>query len=135
MFKNERLSVTIENNLFETDFFDVPSNLVTGKFSPLRKSKTLPLDINAKSNHPPTFIKSRYNNHTNSFPRWHNKQDAELSRHIWKLQDKDINFTVKYNIAAYASTYGCGSRKCDLYLTKKYVTARANQKNLLKELN
>ena len=111
----------------KTDFFDVPSNLVTGTFSPLRKSKSLPLYIDAKSNHPPTFIKSRYNNHTKSFLRWHNKQDTELS----KLQDKDINFTVKYNIAAYASTHGCGLRKCDLYWRKKYVTARVNQKNLL----
>ena len=40
LYKNERLSITIENNIFETDFFDGTINLVTGKFSPFRKKKT-----------------------------------------------------------------------------------------------
>ena len=56
---------------------------------------------------------------------------TELSKHIWKLQDKGINFNVKWSVAAYASTYRCGSRRCDLCLTEKYVIARANHKNLL----
>ena len=67
----------------------------------------------------------------NSFRHRHHKQDTELSKHIWKLQDKGINFNVKWSVAAYASTYRCGSRRCDLCLTEKYVTARANHKNLL----
>ena len=76
-------------------------------------------------------FKSQYYNHTNSFHRQHHKQDTELSKHIWKLQDKDINFKVKWSVAAYASTYRCGSRRFDLCLTVKYVIARANHKNLL----
>ena len=32
LFKNERLSITIETNLFETDFLGVTFNLATGKF-------------------------------------------------------------------------------------------------------
>ena len=131
MFKNERLSITIASNLLEKEFFDVPSNLVTGEFFLFSKPNNLPFYINTKSNHPPTFIKSWNNNHTNSFPRWHHKQDRDLSKHIWKLQEKGINFTVKCSITAYASTYRCGSRKCDVYLMEKYVKARATQKNLL----
>ena len=61
-FKNERLSITIANNLFETDFFDVPSSFLTGKFSPFRKPNNLPPYVNTKSNHLPTFRKSWYNN-------------------------------------------------------------------------
>ena len=76
-------------------------------------------------------FKSRYNNHTNSFPHRYHKQDTELWRHIWKLQDKGINFNVKWSIAAYASMHRCGSRKCDLCLTEKYAIARAIHKNLL----
>ena len=38
LFKNEGLSITIETNLFETDFLDVTFNLATGKFFPSRKS-------------------------------------------------------------------------------------------------
>ena len=76
-------------------------------------------------------FKSRYNNHTNSFRHRRHEQDTKLSKHIWKIQDKGINFNVKWSVAAYASTYRCGSRRCDLCLTEKYVTARANHKNLL----
>ena len=76
-------------------------------------------------------FKSRYNNHTNSFRHRHHEQDTELSKHIWKLQDKGINFKVKWSVAAYASTYRCGLRRCDLSFTEKYIIARANRKNLL----
>ena len=76
-------------------------------------------------------FKSRYNNHTNSLRHRHHEQDTELSKQIWKLQNKGINFKVKWSVAAYASTYRCGSRRCDLCLTEKYVIARANHKNLL----
>ena len=58
-------------------------------------------------------FKSRYNNHTYSFHHRHHEQDTELSKHIWKLQDKGINFNVKWSVAAYASTYRCGSRRCE----------------------
>ena len=53
LFKNEGLSITIETNLFETDFLDVTFNLATGKFFPFRKPNNQPLYINAKCNHPP----------------------------------------------------------------------------------
>ena len=45
LFKNERLSMTIENNLFETAFFEVTSNLVTGKFSPFSKPNNQPATL------------------------------------------------------------------------------------------
>ena len=76
-------------------------------------------------------LKSWFNNHTNSFRYRHHEQDTERSKHIRKLQDKGINFKVKWSVAAYASTYRCGSRRCDLYLTEKYLIARANHKNFL----
>ena len=76
-------------------------------------------------------FKSLYNNHTNSFRHRHHEQELELSKHIWKLQDKGINLNGKWSVAAYASTYRCGTRRCDLCLPEKYVTARANHKTLL----
>ena len=45
LFKNERLSMTIENNLFEADFFEVTFNLVTGKFSPFSKPNSQPATL------------------------------------------------------------------------------------------
>ena len=41
-------------------------------------------------------FKSRYSNHTNSFGYRHQKQDTELSKPIWKLQDRGIDFKVNH---------------------------------------
>ena len=76
-------------------------------------------------------FKSLYNNHTNSFRYRHHEQDTKLSKHIWEIQDKGINLNVKWSVAAYASTYRCGSRRCEFCLTEKYLIARTNHKNLL----
>ena len=57
LFKNEGLSITIETNLFETDFLDVTFNLPTAKFFPFRKPNNEPQYINAKSNHPPNILR------------------------------------------------------------------------------
>ena len=78
-----------------------------------------------------TNLKFQYNYQTNSFRHRHHEQDKERSKHIWQLQDKSINFTLKWSITAYVSTQRCGSRRCDLFLMEKYLTARADQKNLL----
>ena len=48
-------------------------------------------------------FKSRHNKYTNSFRYRHHEQETELSKIIWKLQDKAINFTVKGSVAASAS--------------------------------
>ena len=70
-----------------------------------------------------------YNNQRTSYCHQHHEQDTKLSKHIWKLQDKGVKFTVNWSVAAYASTKRCGSRRCDLCSMEKYVIARA--KNLL----
>ena len=57
LFKNEGLSITIETNLFQTDFLDVMFNLATGNFFPFRKPSNQLLYINAKYSHPPTILR------------------------------------------------------------------------------
>ena len=57
LFKDERLSITVDTNLVVTDFLDVTLDLATGKFFPFRKANKRPLYINSNSNHPPTIIK------------------------------------------------------------------------------
>ena len=69
--------------------------------------------------------------HKNSFRNRHHEQDTQFSNHIWQLKYKDINFTLKWEIAAYASACRCVSTRCDHCLTEKYVIVRADQKNLL----
>ena len=45
---------------------------------------------------------------------------TEFSKHIWQLQDKGINFTLKWSITDYVSKYKCGSRMCELYLMETF---------------
>ena len=51
---------------------------------------------------------SRYNNHTNKFCHRYHEQDTEPLKYILQLQDNGINSTLKWSIAAYASTYRSG---------------------------
>ena len=76
-------------------------------------------------------FKFRYNNHTNSFRNRYYEQDTELSKYIWKLKDLGKVFILKWSIAAYASTYRCRTRHCDLCKTEKNIIVRADQKYLL----
>ena len=69
--KNECLSIEIETNLIETDFFNVTFNLLTGKYFPFRKVINKLLYINVKSNHPYTIIKE--------LPKMINKRLSDLS--------------------------------------------------------
>ena len=57
--------------------------------------------------------------------------DSELSKHIWQLKLNGTEFNLKWSIAAYATPYRCGTRRCDLCLTEKYIIARATQNSLL----
>ena len=57
--------------------------------------------------------------------------DTELPKYIWKLSNEKIQHEIKWNIAAYASMYKCGSRRCDLCLTKKLKIMREDSELLL----
>ena len=76
-------------------------------------------------------FKFPYNNHTKSFRHQHCKNDTEPSKHIWDLKNEGIRYNITWSIAAYASAYICGTRRCDLCITEKYIIASSNQKNLL----
>ena len=56
---------------------------------------------------------------------------TELSKYIWKLKDLEKTFVLKWSIAAYASPYRCGTRRCHLCITEKYIIARGDQERLL----
>ena len=68
---------------------------------------------------------------TQSFRNSYHEHDTELSKYIWKLKDLGKTFILKWSIAAYGSSFQCGTRRCDLCLTGKYIIARADQERLL----
>ena len=76
-------------------------------------------------------FKSRLANHTKSFKYRSYEKDTELSKYIWSLKDREKPYDIAWSIAATASQYKCGTRKCDLCITEKYMIAMAEPETLL----
>ena len=45
----------------------------------------------------------------------------------------DEDFTIKWSVVAKASPYICGSKRCDLCLMEKLLTAKADPRTLLNQ--
>ena len=69
-------------------------------------------------------FKSRYYNHTKSFRNEKYQNETKLSRCIWDLKENDKNYVLKWNILYKSRPYKCGSRKCDLCLSEKYLIVK-----------
>ena len=67
----------------------------------------------------------------NSFRNQDYENETELSKYIWQLKRNGTQANLKWSIAVYGTLYKCGTRRCDLCLTEKYIIARPNQNNLL----
>ena len=76
-------------------------------------------------------FKTRYNNHTKSFRTERYRMETKLSEYVCDLQDKGEHFVIKWSVAAKASPYTSGSKRCDLCLTEKLLIAKADPKTLL----
>ena len=76
-------------------------------------------------------FKERYNNHTCSFRIKSREKNTELSKYVWELKDKDVNFSINWDIAMKSHKYVCGSRKCDLCICEKLLIARGDPYVLL----
>ena len=73
-------------------------------------------------------FKERFNEHMSSF-RLENKRNATaLSKYVWHLKDRNLNYEVKWSIRAKAFTYQGGATHCDLCLTEKTIIALADPK-------
>ena len=57
--------------------------------------------------------------------------DTWLSTYIWSLKEKNIKYDITWSIAAKASPYACGTRKCDLCLTEKLLIAKSDPEKML----
>lgn len=69
-----------------------------------------------------TEFKSRYNNHSASFRHSNKRSSTELSKHIWSLKDRSINYNLTWSIIRKAQPCynGKSSTTCGLCLTEKY---------------
>ena len=81
-------------------------------------------------------FKTRYNNHTCSFRDNSKRNSTELSKYIWSLKDKNINYTVNWKVMGRAKTYS-NMGKCNLCSMEKYFiickpeTCSLNKRNEL----
>ena len=71
-------------------------------------------------------FKYRYNNHTKSFNNTQYANETVLSTHIWNLKASEKPYVIKWSIAAHASPYKCGTTRCNLCITEKYIIATAD---------
>ena len=76
-------------------------------------------------------FKTRYYNHIHSFRNKSYKNDTELSKYIWDLQDSSQQYQIEWDIVHHAAPYKCGTRRCDVCLTEKMVIATANPATML----
>jgi len=76
-------------------------------------------------------FKFRYNQHTHSFKHEENRHETALAKHIWTLKENHQTYSIAWSIAAHASPYKCGTRRCDLCLTEKLTIATADPNTML----
>jgi hypothetical protein len=65
-------------------------------------------------------FKSRYNSHSTSFNNLKYKNATELSKHVWELKSRNINYNIKWRIIKKAAAYNPSSKKCQLCLSEKF---------------
>ena len=67
-----------------------------------------------------TTFKERYRNHTCSFRNERYKNVTELSKHIWSLNERKINYQIRWRKVKQARSYSNVNKKCNLCLWEKY---------------
>ena len=67
-----------------------------------------------------TTFKERYRNHTCSFRNERYKNATELSKYIWSLKDRKINYEIRWRKIRQARSYSNINKKCNLCLCEKY---------------
>ena len=65
-------------------------------------------------------FKTRYNAHANSFRNETHRKATSLSKYIWSLTDKEIEFSIRWRSISRCNSYLPSSKKCNLSLREKY---------------
>jgi hypothetical protein len=80
-----------------------------------------------------TDFKTRYRNHKTSLTHNSKRNSTELSKHIWDLKDKNIQYALTWKKLNTATPYNNNSKKCNLCTTEKfYILYKTNMATLNK---
>ena len=78
-----------------------------------------------------TNFKERYRNHQSSFRRSNRRNETELSKYIWTLQDSNKPFQIKWKVLKKRKAYSNISKKFNLCLYAKFIIICLNRRNEL----
>ena len=65
-------------------------------------------------------FKTRYNQHTSSFRLSHKRSSTTLSEHVWKLKEKNSDFTVQWDIVTQCAPMGPDDSFCAVCREEKF---------------
>ena len=82
-----------------------------------------------------TTFKERYRNHTCSFRNERYKNATELSKYIWGLKDRKINYEIRWRKIRQARSYSNINKKCNLCLCEKYFIICKPEMSTLNQRN
>ena len=68
-----------------------------------------------------TEFKTRYNNHKTSFNTPSKKNATELSKHIWKLKESNLEYNIEWSIIGKAKPYSNTNKRCSLCIQEKFI--------------
>ena len=66
-------------------------------------------------------FKARYRNHISSFGNRRNKQKCALKKYIWKLQDRNKEYRITWQLVKRSKAYKPGDRMCGLCTDENLV--------------
>ena len=67
-----------------------------------------------------TPFKTRYANHKQSFNHEKYRHQTELSKHVWRLKEKNTKYKITWKVIQKAKSYSPSSKKCNLCTTEKF---------------
>ena len=76
-------------------------------------------------------FKERFNNHNCSFTNKSREKNTEMSKYVWELKEKDINYLINWNLDMKSQKNVFGSRQCDLCICERLLISRADPNVLL----
>ena len=76
-------------------------------------------------------FKNRFGNHQKSFRHEKYKSEIELSKYIWNLKSKNINYSIDWRIMKQTSGYNKISKSCSLCTSEKLAILKFKNKNSL----
>ena len=82
-----------------------------------------------------TTFKERWSNHCSSFRTRNPKNSTTLSKYVWGLQDKKIEYEVKWRIVGRAPPYNHVTDRCNLCVREKYFIIFEPEKATLNSKN